>query len=85
MQDARMPAGALLNAKSDRLSGSENDRLDRVDDYKSMGLSGRYDLWEQATAPVFMGLDPAGSHIELDKVNHQSGRAEFTRPVVAVS
>ena len=50
-----------------------------------MGLSGRYDLWGQATAPVLMGLDRAGSHIELDKVNHQSGRAGFTRPVVAVS
>jgi hypothetical protein len=70
MQDAHMLARRPLDAKSDSLSGSENDRPDRVDDYKPLGLSGRYNLWWQATAPVLMGLDSAGSHIELDKVNH---------------
>ncbi len=70
MKDAQMPAGTLLDAKSDSLSGSENDPPYRVDDYKPMGLSGRYDLSWQATAPALMGLDSAGSHIELDKVNH---------------
>ena len=38
-----MPAVATLKAKLNSLSGSEDDSTYRVDDYRPMGLQGRYD------------------------------------------